>query len=163
MASSSNSSRLSRCETQLHDFLAEALRGVPLESLSATTAAGKWSAHLNLAHLARYHQIFLERVDRILAEDAPTFARYRAEDDPEWPSWSSLPAQQLLVRLSSMRTKLMARLRSLTEADFQRSGVHPKFGSMSLSLWLEFFLVHEAHHLYVILGLVRKTGDLVIE
>jgi len=25
-----------------------------------------------------------------------------------------------------------------------------------LSLWLEFFLVHEAHHLYVVLQLVRK-------
>jgi hypothetical protein len=43
----------------------------------------------------------------------------------------------------------------LTEEDFARTGVHPKFGAMSLSLWLEFFLVHEAHHLYVVLQLVR--------
>jgi uncharacterized damage-inducible protein DinB len=154
--SSASSSRLQRCETQLQDFLAEALRGVPVDSLSTRTVPGKWSAHENLAHLARYHQIFLERIDRILAEDAPLCGRYRAEDDPEWPSWSSLPTQQLLVRLSSMRTKLMARLRSLTEADFQRTGVHPKFGAMNLSLWLEFFLVHEAHHLYVVLGFVRS-------
>jgi uncharacterized damage-inducible protein DinB len=156
MASSSNSSRLNRCETQFQDFLAEALLGVDINSLTQKPASGKWSAHENLAHLARYHQIFLERIDRILAEDAPVFGRYRAEDDPEWPSWSSLPTQQVLVRLSGMRTKLMARLRSLTENDFQRTGVHPKFGSMNLSLWLEFFLVHEAHHLYVILGLVRS-------
>ena len=57
-----------------------------------------------------------------------------------------------------MRTKLMARLRSLSEEDFERTGVHPKFGEMSLALWLEFFLVHEAHHLYVVLQLVRKIG-----
>jgi uncharacterized damage-inducible protein DinB len=155
--SDARSSRLQRCETQLQDFLAEALRGVDINSLTQKPISSKWSAHENLAHLARYHQIFLERIDRILAEDAPAFARYRAEDDPEWPLWLSLPVQQLLVRLSSMRTKLMARLLSLTEADFQRTGVHPKFGSMSLSLWLEFFLVHEAHHLYVILGLVRAN------
>jgi|SRR5581483_1553577 len=149
---STNASHLQRCETQLQDFLAEALRGVQPDSLSAAMIPGKWSAHQNLAHLARYHEIFLERINRILAEEAPVFPRYRAEEDPEWPSWSGLPPQQVLVRLSSMRTKLMARLRSLSEEDFQRTGVHPKLGAMSLSLWLEFFLVHEGHHLNVVLG-----------
>src|SRR6185312_12396877 len=71
---STNASRLQRCETQLQDFLAEALRGVQPDSLSATMIPGKWSAHQNLAHLARYHQIFLERINRILAEEAPVFS-----------------------------------------------------------------------------------------
>jgi len=158
MASSSNTSRLQRCETQLQDFLAVALSGVSVDALNTKIAPGKWSAHEQLAHLARYHQIFLQRIDRILSEQAPAFPRYRAEEDPEWPTWSGLPTQQVLARLSSMRIKLMARLRSLTEEDFQRTGVHPKFGAMSLALWLEFFLVHEAHHLYSILQLVRKNG-----
>ena len=151
-----NSARLQRCETQLQDFLAEVLRGIPLETLSAAAVPGKWSAHQQLAHLARYHQIFLERIDRILSEPSPAFPRYRAEEDLEWPRWPALPTEQVLARLSSLRTKLMARLRSLSEEDFQRTGIHPKFGEMNLSLWLEFFLVHEAHHLYVVLQLVRK-------
>lgn len=149
-------SRLHRCETQLQDFLAIALTGVPFESLKATVVPGKWSAHEQLAHIARYHQIFLQRIDRILNEQAPEFPRYRAEEDPDWPAWSGLPTPQLLVRISSMRAELMARLRSMSEEDFERTGVHPKFGAMSLSLWLEFFLVHEAHHLYVVLQLVRS-------
>jgi uncharacterized damage-inducible protein DinB len=148
-------SRLQRCESQLQDFLAVTLSGVSSETLNARPIPGKWSAHEQLAHLARYHQIFLQRIDHILSEQAPEFPRYRAEDDPEWPAWTSLSTPQLLVRISSMRTKLMARLRSLSEEDFERTGVHPKFGAMSLSLWLEFFLVHEAHHLYVVLQLVR--------
>ena len=151
-------SRLHRCETQFQDFLSVTLSGVPLETLSTTVVPGKWSAHEQLAHLARYHQIFLQRIDRILTEQAPEFSRYRAEDDPEWPAWTGLPTSQLLVRISSMRAKLMARLRSLSEEDFARTGVHPKFGAMNLSLWLEFFLVHEAHHLYVVLQLVRKVA-----
>jgi uncharacterized damage-inducible protein DinB len=154
----SNQARLQRCETQLHDFLSVALTGLPVDSLSAKVAPGKWSAHEQLAHIARYHQIFLERIDRILAEQAPEFPRYSAEQDPEWPAWSSLPAPQLLVRLSSMRAKLMARLQSLSEEDFERIGIHSRFGEMSLSLWLEFFLVHEAHHLYAVLQLVRALS-----
>jgi hypothetical protein len=151
----SNSSRLQRCETQLQDFLAVTLNGVAIDTLSTRVIPGKWSAHEQLAHLARYHQVFLQRIDRILSENAPEFPRYRAEDDPEWPAWTSLPTSQLLVRISSMRAKLMARLRSLSEEQFERTGVHSRFGAMSLSLWLEFFLVHEAHHLYVVLQLVR--------
>jgi uncharacterized damage-inducible protein DinB len=152
----SNSTRLQRCETQLQDFLAVTLSGVSAETFRARPIPGKWSAHEQLAHLARYHQIFLQRIDRILSEQAPEFPRYRAEDDPEWPAWTSLPTPQLLVRISSMRAKLMARLRALTDEDFERTGVHPRFSAMSLSLWLEFFLVHEAHHLYVVLQLVRN-------
>jgi hypothetical protein len=153
----SNSSRLQRCEAQLQDFLCVTLKGVAIDTLSTRVIPGKWSAHEQLAHLARYHQVFLQRIDRILSENAPEFPSYRAEDDPEWPAWTSLPTSQLLVRISSMRAKLMARLRSLSEEQFERTGVHSKFGAMSLSLWLEFFLVHEAHHLYVVLQLVRST------
>ena len=63
-----NSTRLQRCETQLQDFLAETLRDVSTETLSVVKVPGKWSAHENLAHLARYHQVFLQRIDRILAK-----------------------------------------------------------------------------------------------
>jgi uncharacterized damage-inducible protein DinB len=154
MANNANSSRLERCETQLQDFLSAALRDIPLKNLSAAVR-GKWSAHQQLAHLARYHQIFLERIDLILSEPSPTFPCYRAEEDPEWPAWANFSTEQILARLSSLRTKLMARLRSLSEEDFQSTGIHPKFGQMSLALWLEFFLVHEAHHLYAVLQLVR--------
>ena len=155
--SNSNASRLQRCETQLQDFLSVTLNGIPMETLNAKPVPGKWSAREQLAHLARYHEIFLQRIDRILSEQAPEFSRYRAEDDPEWPAWANLPAPQLLVRISSVRAKLMARLRSLNEEDFERTGVHPKFRAMSLSIWLEFFLVHEAHHLYAVLQLVRTN------
>ena len=136
--------------------MAVTLNGISAGTLSEKPVSGKWSAHEQLAHLARYHQIFLQRIDRILTEQAPEFPRYRAEDDPEWPAWSGLLTPQLLVRISSMRAKLMARLRSLNKEDFERTGVHPKFGAMSLSLWLEFFLVQEAHHLYMVLQLVRS-------
>jgi DinB superfamily len=148
----SNSSRLQRCETQLQDFLAEALRGVAPGTLSRRAIPEKWSAAENLAHLARYHQIFLERVERILAEQSPSFRGYRAEEDSEWPRWSSMQPQEVLANLSSLRTKLMARLRPLNESDFERTGIHSKFGEMTLALWLEFFLVHEGHHLNVVLN-----------
>jgi uncharacterized damage-inducible protein DinB len=151
----SHVSRLHRCESQLRDFLDEALRGVAVEKILERPASGKWSANENLAHLGRYHEIFLERVERILKESNPVFERYRAEEDPEWEAWRSLAYKDLAARLAGLREKLMARLKSLSPEDWERTGTHPKFGEMTLALWLEFFLVHEAHHLYVVLQSVR--------
>jgi uncharacterized damage-inducible protein DinB len=152
---SSHASRLRRCESQLRDFLDEALRGVPVEKILEPPASGKWSANENLAHLGRYHEIFLERIDRILKETNPVFERYRAEEDPQWEQWRTLGYKELAGKLAGLREMLMARLKSLAPEEWERTGAHSKFGEMSLALWLEFFLVHEAHHLYVVLQLVR--------
>lgn len=153
----SNPSRLARVETQLRDFLDAALHGVPDETILEQAIPGKWSAMENLAHLGRYHEIFLERIERILSEKNPAFNRYRAEEDPQWEPWRTLSYKEVAAKLASLREMLVRRLKSLSDSDYERTGVHPKLGEMTLSLWLEFFLVHEAHHLYVVLQLVRRS------
>jgi hypothetical protein len=150
-----NASRLQRCETQLGDFLDEALRGMAVERVLEPAVPGKWSANENLAHLARDHEIFLERIERILAGRNPVFSRYRAEDDPEWEAWRGLSYKEVAGWLAMLREKLITRLKSLSDDDYERIGVHPKLGEMTLALWVEFFLVHEAHHLYLVLQQVR--------
>jgi hypothetical protein len=119
--------------------------------LAWTPPSGKWSALLNLAHVARHHEVMRERLDRILAEDNPTLARYRETEDPAWTEWESLPAEEVLARLQRRRDALVAWAAALTDEQARRTGVHSKFGTMDVPRWLEFFLVHEAHHLYVVL------------
>jgi len=120
-------------------------------------ASRKWSARENLAHLGRYHEVFLERLSRILREDRPQFGRYRAEDDEQWPSWSSLPVDLLLARIRQLRREVLSKVGSLSDAHLARTGIHPVLGEMDVSLWLEFFLLHEAHHLYAILFRLRES------
>ena len=69
-------------------------------------APGKWSAHEHLAHLARHHELMLERLRIILNEDRPTLARYRAETDPEWERWRSIPLEEVLGLLKAQRVEL---------------------------------------------------------
>jgi hypothetical protein len=121
---------------------------------------GKWSAHENLAHLARHHEILRERLGRILGEERPQLARYRAEEDPEWPRWSALHTDEVLSRMRRLRGEILGRIRELSPAQLARVGVHPLFGEMAIPGWLEFFLLHEAHHRYVVmirLGEARKA------
>jgi uncharacterized damage-inducible protein DinB len=150
-----NPSTLSRLMNQL-DGLPEVLGSAPPQALRRHPASGKWSAHENLAHLVRHHEIMLERVRRILAEDAPRLDPYRAEDDPEWPRYAALSTAEALNQLRTNRRRLIAAVEKLTPEEMSRTGVHTRMGPMALSTWLEFFLLHEAHHLYV--ALLRARG-----
>lgn len=148
-------STLLRLETQL-EVVPVLLRGAAPEAIMARTASGQWSPHENLAHLARHHAVFLERLHRILGEKSPQLGRYRAEEDLAWPEWSCLSTAEVLSRLKALRAELIHLIKGLSEAEASRVGIHPLFGEMSLALWVEFFLLHEAHHLYVVM---RRLGE----
>jgi uncharacterized damage-inducible protein DinB len=147
---------LRRLETQLQ-ALPIVLGDATLAEIGRRPPSGKWSARENLAHLARHHQVFLERLERILKEDRPRIDRYRAEDDPEWPRWSEKSTASVLARLHTLRARIVKRVRALTPAQAERVGIHSSLGPMSVARWVEFFLVHEAHHLYVIMGCLGAT------
>ncbi len=136
-----------RLETQL-EALDIVLAGTTPTLVDLRSASGDWSARENLAHLARHSTVFLERLERILREDAPSLGRYRAEDDPDWPDWSALPLNEVLRRLKEARRLLIAWVSDLSPDQLTRKGFHPSFGALTIPEWLEFFLLHEAHHLY---------------
>ena len=149
-------STLRRLETQL-DLVPFLLRGFTPESMMARSASGEWSAHENLAHLARQHSVFLERLQRILAEDAPELGRYRAEEDTSWSEWSSLPTDEVIIRLNTLRAQILQFMSGLSNADVKRVGIHPVLGQMDITHWVEFFLLHEAHHLYKVMIRLGET------
>lgn len=153
-----------RLNTQL-DSLDLLLLGVTPAALAAHPQADTWSAHENIAHVTRHHHIFLGRLRRILAEDRPHLGRYSAEDDPEWPSWAGASTEELLARLRSLRTEIVKLVDQLEDEELKRIGVHPVFGDMNVLQWLEFFLLHESHHYYLVMlrlgqaALALKAGD----
>jgi uncharacterized damage-inducible protein DinB len=129
------------------EFILQRVNG---DALNRLPSNGKWSARQHLAHLARYHEIFLERLTRILEEECPRFDRYKAEEDAKWPEWEPLSSEAMLRRLRQSRAELIGRLEQFPADAYSRAGLHPTFGPMSLAEWLEFFLVHEGHHMYEI-------------
>jgi len=150
-------SLLGRLTTQLEALDSILARATPA-MLEARPRPEEWSARENLAHLARHHAVFLERLRRLLTEDRPPLGRYRAEEDPEWPAWAPLPADEVVRRLRALRAELVGLVRSLSPAQAARTGLHPTFGEMDVAGWLNFFLLHEAHHLYTALVRVGEAS-----
>ena len=152
-------STLLRLETQ-PEVIPLLLSGATPEAIMARPASGQWSAHENLPHLARHQTAFLERLRRLLGESAPQLGRYRAEEDSAWPEWSCLSTEEVLSRHQGGRAEFIRLGKGLSHTDASRVGIHPLLGEMSLALWVEFFLLHEAHHLYVVmtrLGQVKRS------
>ena len=123
--------------------------------LDRPPAAEKWSAREHLAHVTRMHGVCAARIRVILAREAPLLPAYRAERDPTWRQWRAMPAGDLLAIAAGRRAALLAAVRGLSDGDLERIGVHGTLGPLPLAAWLDFFLLHEAHHLYTIFKLAR--------
>jgi uncharacterized damage-inducible protein DinB len=149
-------SQLYRLKYQ-HETIAELVHGLPEAQLRKEVDPGKWSVHQNIAHLASYQEVFLERLRRIQTEHEPQFGRYVADNDPAFLNACGKDVPHLLQELSTRRQSILNTLLSLDEEALRRTAVHAKFGKMDVTSWLEFFLLHESHHLYTIFML---TADL---
>ena len=58
--------------------------------------------------------------------------------------------------LITTRKEIAAGMLSFPEVDLAKTGIHPAFGQMTLLQWLNFFLLHEAHHLFAIFKLASE-------
>jgi uncharacterized damage-inducible protein DinB len=143
-----------RLNTQ-HLSLATVVDGLSNDRLNDHPLPGKWSIKDNIAHLARYQLVFMDRAQAILTVHEPAFEAYRAENDPEFDRWLKKDTSLLTGELNAERKELISMVSKWTESDLRKTGVHPKFGKLTLLEWTEFFLLHEAHHLFTIFRLAH--------
>lgn len=140
-----------------HETLYEMVSGLSEAQLRTPVNPGKWSAYENIAHLAAYQPTFLQRMQQLQQEHEPLFDRYVADNDPAFAETVHLNLRHLLEKLRVERKLIVGMLLSLDDASCWRAGIHVRYGKLSVIQWVEFFLLHEAHHLFTIFML---TADL---
>jgi uncharacterized damage-inducible protein DinB len=145
---------LNRLKSQ-HELIQVFISGMCEAELKSRPIPDKWSVHENIAHLACYQLRVLNRTQRVLSEDNPTFENYVPEEDPEFPKFLTMTVDQLLANQKEKRSEIVNLISNLTNVQLERIGNHPKFGKMTITEWTEFFLLHEAHHIYTIFQLIR--------
>jgi len=116
---------------------------------------GKWSIHEHIAHLAKYQPLFIDRIRKILLMDDPEFEAYRAEDDDGFEIYCAFTTYELLKKISSDREVIYNLVTKLSPDKLDRTGIHSKYGKLNILDWTEFFLLHEAHHLFAIFQLTH--------
>jgi hypothetical protein len=137
-----------------HETIGELISGFSEQQLKHAPDPEKWSAFQNIVHLAAYQLTHIQRLNLILQADQPRFERYVAENDPVFYSCLKKSLPELLDYTNHHRSIIIDFMTGLGEDKFKLKGIHPKYGSLNLIQWTEFFLLHEAHHLWTILQLI---------
>lgn len=133
-----------------HKSLLDILDGLSDEQIRLQLNPGKWSIFENIVHLQTYQHAFIGRIRKILAEESPVFDRYTAEADPLFHENCAKSSREVMADLLTTRKELSNGILSFKETDLEKEGSHPAYGRMNLLQWLNFFLLHEAHHLFTI-------------
>lgn len=144
-----------------HKNLVDIIDGLTEEQVRFQVVPGKWSIFQQIVHLQTYQHTFIDRVKEILKGHGPVFERYTAETDPQFHENCAKSFREVMQDMITTRKEMANEMLHFSEPDFLKKGIHPLFGELTLQQWINFFLLHEGHHLFAILklsGELKKKG-----
>lgn len=120
-----------------------------LNEQQRTTAylAGEWTVAQNVHHLVDSHVNCYIRCKLVLAEDRPTFRTY---DQDVWATHVDASAADLsdsYAALQGLHHRWANFFAALTPEQWERKGVHPENGEISLAGLLQAYVAHGEGHL----------------
>lgn len=140
-----------------HKSLVDMIDGLSDEMIRRQVIPGKWSIFENIVHLQTYQHTFADRMKQLLNGNNPAFARYTAESDPVFHDNCGKSIREIIQDLLTFRKQMVIEISSFPDPDLAKIAVHPAYGKMNMIEWLNFFLLHEAHHMFTIFKL---SGEL---
>jgi len=132
------------------------VREVPAATLKRRPAPRRWSAHEHACHLAVVHGLFLNRLDVMLASPAPVITPYLPDQAEADDFLLNLDLDASLGAFVEDRARLVARLRSLGEDDWRRTGQHDEYTHYSVFIMFRHLALHDFLHAYRIEELLLK-------
>jgi DinB superfamily len=139
-----------------HNSISELISDLTEIQLKERLNPEKWSAFENVVHLAAYQPTFITRLGMMESGNEPLFQRYIADNDPIFHDYLKKPLSALQSDIIEKRSFINDQLSGLSEAQLDLKGVHPVYGSITIARWADFFLLHEAHHLWTIFQLTSQ-------
>ena len=134
------------------------LRNLPPSLADATEGEGTWSISVIISHLIIGESTnWLPRAQVILElRETRTFDPFDREPTLDYVRSKSLP--QLLDEFARVRAQSLDQLRSmsLSAADLELRGLHPTFGSVTLSQLLATWAAHDLTHLHQLSRLLAQ-------
>lgn len=142
-----------------HLSITELIQGYSEEQLRHRKTSDKWSVLENIAHLVTYQRVFDSRMKKILEGNTPFIERYVAEDDSLFFIYLAKSLVELLHDMHDQRISIYQQLCILDARQLAYTGLHALYGRLTLVQWSEFFLLHEAHHLFTRFKLMNTTPE----
>ncbi len=129
------------------DLLRQAVDGMTAEQLDAVPIPGKWSTRQVVAHVTDFEPIYADRMKRVIAEFEPPLRGGDPDVFAAQLAYATRDVEAELELTSAVRRHVATILRTLSHADFQRTGIHNEAGPLSLEKLLVSITQHIPHHI----------------
>lgn len=136
----------------------------PLADVYGVEPEASWGPPELLAHVEEYLRYWMGEIERVLAGDGnePVAFGRIATDTVRLGIIGrdrSLPLRELFARIESDAARVAARLAELTDAEAERTGMHPTRGAMTVREMTEPFLVgHTEGHVTQLREILAAAG-----
>lgn len=126
--------------------LREAVTGLTPEQWETPYREGGWTVRQVVHHMPESHMQSYTRFKLALTEEEPLIKPY---DEGRWAQLADVaatPPETSLVLLESLHERWNHLLRSLSDAEWQRTFRHPVLGVMTLMRTADLYAWHGRHH-----------------
>ena len=134
------------------------LNGLPNKWIRITEGEDTWSPYDVIGHLIHGERTdWIPRARHILAGEARPFDPFNRT--AQFQESQGRDLVELLATFSDLRRQNLAALvgMNLTAADFERKGIHPELGEVSLGQLLATWVVHDLDHIAQIVRTMAKA------
>lgn len=131
------------------------LHAAPAEVLEWKPSAERWSIREVVAHLVDLETLFVERVRRILREEAPQLPGFTPGGSLGGPFRDAIDR---LVRFAVLRGELVGLVKDAPASAAARTGIHEELGRITLAQTLNELANHDLGHLRQIAELYRARA-----
>jgi hypothetical protein len=138
--------------------LRAAVEGLTPEQLDTPYREGGWTVRQLAHHVPDSHLNAYVRFKLALTEDQPPIKTYDEARWAELPDTRSVPVEVSLVLLENLHRRLVALLRALSAADFEKTLQHPDWGVITLDQLLGIYSWHGRHHAAHVTTLREREG-----
>jgi uncharacterized damage-inducible protein DinB len=127
--------------------LAKSIRAFSSEALRRQPQPGKWSAIEIACHLRDIDRLYAERVTKAAFSERPSFWMMDNARVSEKLKYREADPAAVLKEHKRRREDLVSLLRALPQAAWQRTGLHPKRGELTIEQLASVIADHDDNHL----------------
>jgi hypothetical protein len=109
--------------------------------------ANEWSVIENIGHLIDIDELYVGRVDRILAEERPAFPRFEPDPIVAAKGYQQMNSHDVLQQFITTRQATIDGLSTIEPDELGRAGIHAVYGEMTLQRLVEQLANHDQKHL----------------
>jgi hypothetical protein len=138
--------------------LRAAVAGLAPQHLDIPYREGGWTIRQIVHHIPDSHMNSYVRFKLALTEDQPTIKPYDERLWAEIPEARTAPIELSLNMVDALHGRWSLMLDNITDAEFERSIMHPEIGKLKLKSMVVGYGWHCRHHVAQIVATRRRMG-----